>query len=968
MNEFLDIVTKAVKREEKTKPYDTTAKVTRIDGDTVWVHIDGGVDETPVRKTIDASEGDIVQVRVGGGTAFLVGNATAPPTDDTTANYAYDVAMNARYASDMATESAYEARSQAELAYSLAGTAKRSADGKSTIYRGATQPSGGTYVAGDTWFDTSHDNKIYRYDGTSWVAVTLGDDAIGELNASHITAGEIDASQITVSNLDAGNVTTGLLDADYIDVNDVISKGSIIVTGSNISNLNNDSGFQNASQVSSAVSTGVSGKADKTDAVAKTQRIYYRSNSSTKPTAYPTAWVTEEGNKWNSNATTASGWSRKVTPISNGTGVNVQKFLYLWTATQKQMVNGTVATLTANDIALDDTTTVIDGGNIVTGTVTANKLNATDINASNSLTIGALSTSTQDDILNSNIDVGGRNLLKVNGSSTSKNTYRFADIPLTEPLVAGEEYTLQLWGISLDANSTGIGVYWGSGNNNLCTFARQNGHLTNTFTVTSAQASHADASNLTIYLYSYPSGRSDYNTSITKWKLEKGNKATDWSPAPEDIVNNNLLIDSQKMGSWQIGANASLDSSGEFGVATITGNTSWTGVIYSKPTISASTLDGSPLWLSFEYQYSEATAIAVALAGTSAAVDSTTSITRTKHLTKWPVLKSTNTWTKYSIQMPSTVAELTSDSGDVNSLYVQFFNYYTAGSTLKIRKVKLEHGIGSTDWTPSPQDQKAYITRIDDAGIRIHPASTENNSVVINASGMEVFKGGTASANSVAFYGDTARVGKESSRHVKITSSSISQKRDASSTYFTVSGGTGYSYLSFNPEYNPDTSTYGTAIEAYGSSTASHLYMDAYGKTEGVAVLRGNAYSTSGTSPALTCGQGGSWSSGKVQSTHTITVTSDRRLKEHISYLGDDAVEFARRLKPVHFKKDGENHVGFYAQDVEAVDKWHALVSDIDGVKALGYSELIAPLVAYCQHLEKRIEELERSNNGNNSN
>ena len=136
--------------------------------------------------------------------------------------------------------------------------------------------------------------------------------------------------------------------------------------------------------------------APKSSAVAKTQRIYYRSNSSTKPTAYPTTWVTEEGNKWNANATTASGWSRKVTPISNGTGSNVTKYLYLWTATQKQMVDGTTATLTAADIALDDSTTVIDGGKIITGSVTANQIAANTITSeklsSNSITADKIRT------------------------------------------------------------------------------------------------------------------------------------------------------------------------------------------------------------------------------------------------------------------------------------------------------------------------------------------------------------------------------------------------------------------------------------------------------------------------------------------------------------------------------------------------------------------------------------------------
>ena len=69
-----------------------------------------------------------------------------------------------------------------------------------------------------------------------------------------------------------------------------------------------------------------------------------------------------------------------------------------------------------------------------------------------------------------------------------------------------------------------------------------------------------------------------------------------------------------------------------------------------------------------------------------------------------------------------------------------------------------------------------YITHIDNNGIRVHPASTENNSVLINANGMEIFKGGTATANSVALYGDTARIGKTADSHVEIAPSSITMQ------------------------------------------------------------------------------------------------------------------------------------------------------------------------------------------------
>lgn len=72
----------------KPAPYDTQAEVRRIEGNTAWVHIPGGIDETPVQLTTSAKKGDIVQVRVSGGRAWLYGNKTSPPTDDTKANEA----------------------------------------------------------------------------------------------------------------------------------------------------------------------------------------------------------------------------------------------------------------------------------------------------------------------------------------------------------------------------------------------------------------------------------------------------------------------------------------------------------------------------------------------------------------------------------------------------------------------------------------------------------------------------------------------------------------------------------------------------------------------------------------------------------------------------------------------------------------------------------------------------------------
>ena len=115
-------------------------------------------------------------------------------------------------------------------------TARASADGKNTIYRQNSQPTGGTYVTGDTWFDEDDGNKLYRYNGTTWVAFTLGNSAIASISATKILAGSLDAGVIVTSNLDAGQITTGGMSAARITTGtlNAITITSATMTGSTI--------------------------------------------------------------------------------------------------------------------------------------------------------------------------------------------------------------------------------------------------------------------------------------------------------------------------------------------------------------------------------------------------------------------------------------------------------------------------------------------------------------------------------------------------------------------------------------------------------------------------------------------------------------------------------------------------------------------------------------------------------------
>ena len=114
-------------KSNKTGPYDTQATVKRVEGNTVWVSIPGGVDETPIDKTVNCAAGDKVQVRVSGGRAWITGNASAPPTDDKKANEAKATADTAQIVAVDAKETADAVEGIAQAAQASATTAANAA-------------------------------------------------------------------------------------------------------------------------------------------------------------------------------------------------------------------------------------------------------------------------------------------------------------------------------------------------------------------------------------------------------------------------------------------------------------------------------------------------------------------------------------------------------------------------------------------------------------------------------------------------------------------------------------------------------------------------------------------------------------------------------------------------------------------------------------------------------------------------
>ena len=103
-----------------------------------------------------------------------------------------------------------------------AAAAQTTANSKISTYYQTTQPTGGTYAVGDLWVDTDDGNRVYRYNGTTWISTQFGFGAIADYSISgvKIIAGAVTAeklSQVAFSDQAQPNasfedldVTTGL--------------------------------------------------------------------------------------------------------------------------------------------------------------------------------------------------------------------------------------------------------------------------------------------------------------------------------------------------------------------------------------------------------------------------------------------------------------------------------------------------------------------------------------------------------------------------------------------------------------------------------------------------------------------------------------------------------------------------------------------------------------------------------------
>lgn len=188
------------------------------------------------------------------------------------------------------------------------------------------------------------------------------------IDADHIAlSGYVTFDNLSTSGqtaIDGANITTGTISADRIGAGSITSAklDSAVTTA-----------ISDAASAASAAQTTANG------ANSQEQLIYISKASGTTSVSANTTWVTN-------TADTQNTWTLKRPTYAAAYPV-------LFVATQRKTVGGTVTCTTPMK---DDTTTVIDGGHITTGTIDASQVTVSNINA------GYITTGTIKDAANKN--------------------------------------------------------------------------------------------------------------------------------------------------------------------------------------------------------------------------------------------------------------------------------------------------------------------------------------------------------------------------------------------------------------------------------------------------------------------------------------------------------------------------------------------------------------------------------------
>ena len=139
------------------------------------------------------------------------------------------------------------------------------------------------------------------------------------------------------------------------------------------------------------------------------------------------------------------------------------------------------------------------------------------------------------------LEVGGRNYLLNSGIEAESSTYLITMYEVSTPLIAGQEYTVSMC-VSPAEDVTSYGVWLSGGYQKQCGLPVQGTErqiISQTFTASYYEGRTPDDdpyyANIHVYRLPQPASGATVGASKIHWaKIEKGNRATDWTAAPED--------------------------------------------------------------------------------------------------------------------------------------------------------------------------------------------------------------------------------------------------------------------------------------------------------------------------------------------------------------------------------------------------------------------------------------------------
>ena len=144
--------------------------------------------------------------------------ANALTSANSTAKSASDTATAANNTANAANTTAGEAKSIAQEAQSTAGQALTTANNKNKTFYQDSQPTGGSYLDGDSWYDTNDDNKLYIYNGTSkkWVAQQFGNAAIADSSITNAKIANATIQSAKIISLEGAKIVANSITANQL--------------------------------------------------------------------------------------------------------------------------------------------------------------------------------------------------------------------------------------------------------------------------------------------------------------------------------------------------------------------------------------------------------------------------------------------------------------------------------------------------------------------------------------------------------------------------------------------------------------------------------------------------------------------------------------------------------------------------------------------------------------------------------